>query len=190
MGTHTSTFKPNGTVNVDKAKLQEMFRMALVTPDLRESKDSLHSLSTLLRDNAASNERVTADVLYTALPEDMAKRLQSRRDTFISNCIGTALYIVGKVEKDAYIDPNVAHESYLKDLREIKTPVAASLVVWRDVEDGNIRVAHMGVVTAGNLIETSLVSYRFGYMSRFIENRTLSHMAKTYGEKYTFLATQ
>ncbi len=183
----TSAPRPNG-ITVDKAALQKMFLTALEIPDLRASKDSLHSLSTLLRENAVATERAKADVLYMDLPEAVAARMQSCRDTYRSNCIGSALYIVGMAVKDAYIDPNMAHNGYLLGLKEIKTPTAGSLIVWRESDADHVRIKHMGVVTTGGSLETSLVSYRFGYMSRFIENRTIPDMAKTYGNNYVLLS--
>jgi hypothetical protein len=60
----------------------------------------------------------------------------------VSNCIGTALYIVGEEEYDE--GKNIGREEYFSNLNFSKIPRKGCLVVWAEKDKGPF---HAGVIT-------------------------------------------
>jgi hypothetical protein len=78
---------------------------------------------------------------------EFQQRLQHARELdqllHPSNCIGTALYLIGEIEEDNPIDPWLAYPSFLCRLQELKYPCKECIVAWHEFES----VAHCAVVT-------------------------------------------
>ncbi len=60
----------------------------------------------------------------------LQERTEQCRWTTRSNCIGTALYLAGEIERDEFVDLHLAHADYLSMLQRQDLPVEGSLVAW------------------------------------------------------------
>lgn len=88
-----------------------------------------------------------------------------------SNCIGTALFIVGETKTDKYVDTAKVNKPFLLELRRIESPIPGALIVWpRSSKKYRVMVAHMGVIVS---IEPILVTHRAGRNGLFLENEPL-----------------
>ncbi len=112
-----------------------------------------------------------------------------------SNCIGTALYIVGEIANDVPVSTVDAYRIYLKPLLLVESPFIGCLVAWHPdlPPDGSYSeceyTVHMGIVTgfdgkdgAGSPLITSR-SGRFGYLN---ENQPLSELRDSYHGEFAF----
>ena len=66
------------------------------------------------------------------------------------NCVGTAMYIAGLVEKDGYLGSHTAYERFLKNLDPIESPEQGCLISWETEEEGKKLIDHVGVVVTAN----------------------------------------
>ena len=93
-----------------------------------------------------------------------------------SNCIGTALYIVGEEEKDKPGDIFKIH-SRLSKLARVSHPVIGCLASWERGSFPRIIVAHLGVVTS---LHPLLIAERHESEGEFGENRLFSDIHREY----------
>lgn len=118
-----------------------------------------------------------------------------------SNCVGTALYLIGEQPSDAYVYNNESrgkfplegdHTSYFETLEETDEPVLGGLVVWKAGKNSfpANKVYHAGVIVNTDPI---LVAHRDGFSGPFHRNMPLEIVNEKYkdffGEKgnITFL---
>ncbi len=90
-----------------------------------------------------------------------------------SNCIGTALYVVGEQGEDEFLYRG-AYDSYLKKLEVLHSPVKGCLVAWQDPMSDIKAVYHMGIVITTDPI---LVTHRVGTEGVVIEKQPLSEIS-------------
>ncbi|MDE1860958.1 MAG: hypothetical protein KGH72_04555 [Candidatus Micrarchaeota archaeon] len=108
------------------------------------------------------------------------ERAELCRNTLRSNCIGTALYLVGMQSDDEFIGDHqgMLFRSLLSSLRRLDEPAVGCLVAWQwDHRPGMPYVYHMAVVTA---TEPLLATHRSGRNEPVYEQHTLSDIAKAY----------
>ncbi|MCL5419979.1 MAG: hypothetical protein M1354_03850 [Candidatus Marsarchaeota archaeon] len=129
--------------------------------------------------------------------DDMAARIEECRGSRRSNCIGTALYIVGEIEEDRHIEPHLAQE-YLMGMETVERPELGCLVAWQEevrpivrydasvlrfygsdaekyeeiVRDNSFTLTlHLGVMT---YTDPLLVTSRWGFKGKFFIDQPLS----------------
>ncbi|HUB92446.1 MAG TPA: hypothetical protein VL945_00640 [Candidatus Saccharimonadales bacterium] len=102
--------------------------------------------------------------------KESIERMRLCVDTFRSNCIGTALYIVGMQGHDSYRNPRLILGEEERRLQRIPSPEIGCLVSWQESltfasEKGRpIEVYHMGVVLSTDPIK---VAHRDGTKGPF-----------------------
>ena len=110
------------------------------------------------------------------LPEAFLERMAECRQTIRSNCIGTALYIVGEYEKDEAGDIFKIHPRLTK-LPRVSRPVIGCLASWERGPVPQIVVAHLGVVTS---LHPLLVTERQGSDGEFLEDTPFPRIHRDY----------
>lgn len=105
----------------------------------------------------------------------LEERLKLVRNTKRSNCIGTALFLVGLYEEDRFLSPKAAYERYLSNLEELDLPEIGCLVSFGKT----FKVAHLGVVTS---LEPLKVTEREWTEGPFSENSDFWKLKRTYEE--------
>ena len=99
--------------------------------------------------------------------QELNTRIELCKGTLRSNCIGTALYLVGERHLDEYVYGDV-YRSYLSYMERSSSAVENCLFAWqRQLKDG-IYVVHMGVVVS---IDPLLMTHRVGAQGEFLENK-------------------
>ncbi|MDE1860744.1 MAG: hypothetical protein KGH72_03415 [Candidatus Micrarchaeota archaeon] len=102
------------------------------------------------------------------------RRIQKCEGTMQSNCIGTAMYLVGMQPEDRYVgdDRRRVFEDILKSLQRIDEPRKGCLVSWqREDHDGTVDVIHVAVVTSAQPL---LVMHRAGAYEPFYKGIDIS----------------
>lgn len=72
-----------------------------------------------------------------------------------TNCIGTALFLTGIVDKDKYLDSDGVKREILPNLKRLEQPEEGAIVTW----ENDTSVIHMGVVVSINPL---LLTHRLG----------------------------
>jgi hypothetical protein len=105
------------------------------------------------------------------------ERVTLCRHTKRSNCVGTALYIIGAQKEDRSVDlvdsDLESLTAYLKKLEQIPAPIEGCLVVW----EGLIPITHIGVVTSVNPL---LITNRHGAGGSFVEDESFEDLNRKY----------
>jgi hypothetical protein len=119
--------------------------------------------------------------------EGIKERIESRRGTFESNCIGTSLYITGESNSDICVGTENVYADYIHGrLLEFKQPpMNWCLVAWQIAKGppyvpnvtNDVIIVHMGVVTS---MDPLLVTNRVGYCDEFIENKSFEELNQQY----------
>lgn len=100
-----------------------------------------------------------------------------------SNCIGTALFLVGEQPTDDFIygrglDGNfplgMDHTDYIESMEEIPEPKTGCLVAWENIGKN---IIHLGVIVNQNPI---LVAHRDGANGPFYKSMPLDKVNETY----------
>jgi hypothetical protein len=111
------------------------------------------------------------------LPLDFTRRIDLCKDTFRSNCIGTAMYIVGEQQNDTTLSTKTSYGLYLRTLKSIQDPVVGCVAAWvwraewwlnpsrTRIIENNIEIFHMGVVTSSDPL---LITHRKSSNGQFI----------------------
>ena len=88
-----------------------------------------------------------------------------------SNCVSTALFITGEIDKDKYVNPRTVYSSVLKKLQKIESPRLGCIVAWTFDLGSSIYVEHMAVVTA--TVPHTLVTHRKALVGSLVENQPI-----------------
>lgn len=100
--------------------------------------------------------------------EEYTRRLATIVEEAPSNCIGTALYLTGKIPEDLERWPSeFSFFNLCKnfDLERIAEPEKLSLACWTRKEGDDFYVMHMGVVTG---LDPLVITSRHGYQGHFV----------------------
>lgn len=105
------------------------------------------------------------------------QRLELIRNIRQSNCIGTALYLVGLQDQDDFV---LTHEAqrYLSNLSRLVEPVEGCLVAWLNNDNSDhevISIPHMGVIT---LERPPCITHRDGRDGLVLVNESLARLTK------------
>lgn len=104
--------------------------------------------------------------------KEINRRAALCKGTRRSNCIGTALYLVGEKEKDEF--ESIWNVPELTHLKISKTPILGCLIAWQTYS----RTRHLGVVTS---ITPLLITHREGNSDLFFENEYFEVADRPYG---------
>jgi hypothetical protein len=99
------------------------------------------------------------------LPLEFKDRTALCKGTHRSNCVGTALFILGRLEEDYHIEPNEANK-YLEPLSASYSLSVGCLVGWHSRLTAEL--IHLAVVTS---VDPRLITHRTGINGKFIENQ-------------------
>ena len=109
--------------------------------------------------------------------KEFCKFMQNRIDTLqkkdCSNCAGTALYIVGELEKDEYIS-RIHYKNKLESLDLTNSIQIGLLIAWHDKSKTS---EHIGVIVNTNPL---LIANRRGRHGYFEPHETLKEINETY----------
>ena len=100
-------------------------------------------------------------------------RITNLVNSGISNCTGTALYIVGELDEDRYIHKN-EHTNILSKLLRKEYPDIGFLIGWWDGDS----IYHLGVITNENPL---LITNRRGHIGSIKRNESFEETNKIYG---------
>ena len=102
----------------------------------------------------------------------IAERRRNLKDDF-SNCISTALYLVGETDNDSHIE---YPDKYIQKLKKTDNPSLGCLIDWEDIISGTY---HMAVIVKENPL---MLSTRNGSGENFIKNQLFSETDSIYKE--------
>ncbi len=109
----------------------------------------------------------------------LEERLREVTGTKKSNCIGTALYLVGLVNTDECIDPSTIRSTPFASLLKIEQPVVGGLIAWLEQDSGYTDVIHLGVVANTSPL---LIHNRHGCYGQFYLNQPFQEVNNSYGQ--------
>jgi hypothetical protein len=116
--------------------------------------------------------------------ELIRQRITSCKDSLSANCAGTALYIVGEISKERFLE-RVDLDYYLSRLKPMAKPIEGCLVTWEFTDwqspPFKRKVSHIGVITSTAPL---LVTNRNGKGGKFIENQPFREANRYYGSDY------
>jgi hypothetical protein len=99
--------------------------------------------------------------------DEIRRKINLTKDLRISNCIGTALFLVGERDYDEHYEPGPeVYYEHLGDLKELWRPLKGCLIAWQ-LRGNHSEVHHMGIVTSTDPL---LVTHRPGVDMLVIEN--------------------
>jgi hypothetical protein len=126
----------------------------------------------------------------TEFQKRFEERLDEVRRTDKSNCIGTALYLVGEQGTDKDISPELAYPIFLRNFQEIENPIEGCLAAWQQkmsfsgwlrqaigVREWGPQIPHLGVITDTNPL---LITHRAGLCERVVEGDEFSEVRDRY----------
>lgn len=110
------------------------------------------------------------------IKKDFYKMIAERRRNLeddCSNCVGTALYLVGEIDNDLHIEhPN----QYIKNLKKTDKQLLGCLIDWEDTISG---IYHIAVIVKENPLT---LSTRNGKNEKFIKNQLFLEVDSIYKE--------
>ena len=97
----------------------------------------------------------------------------------VSNCIGTALFLVGEQLTDDFVYGtifylNMDHTDYIESMEEVSEPKTGCLVAWENI---GRNIIHLGVIVNENPV---LVAHRDGSKGQFHKNMPLERVNEIY----------
>ena len=111
--------------------------------------------------------------------EEFERRLRIARwrdqELYPSNCIGTALYLVGEIEEDIDIGVHTAYNNYFRHLNVSLNPQIGSLIAWQHQEPR--KIVHCAVITR---LEPLEVAHREGCKGTVETNQPIESVKRTY----------
>lgn len=115
--------------------------------------------------------------------EILKKRINKVKPSYTknTNCIGTALYLTGLIDKELALCPDVVFNTFLKNLDKFSideiVPEVGTLIAYEHVYRGGICVLHMGVVTDTEPIR---LMHRQGYAGMIMIDDSIERLNKEY----------
>lgn len=109
---------------------------------------------------------------------EFKRRLELIKDTRQSNCIGTALYLVGLQDLDSHLSTFQVDREYLSGLSRLVEPIEGCLVAWLNNDNSDhriISVPHMGVIT---IEHPPCITHRDGANGPVLVNESLARLTK------------
>ncbi len=106
--------------------------------------------------------------------EFIMKKIEDLEKKGVSNCIGTALYLVGEIPNDVCLDEG-EYERILDEMTNIDFPLQGSLIGWLDKKDKDLY--YMGVVTSE---VPFLITNRRGINGKVVFNEPFKKVDKDY----------
>ena len=88
----------------------------------------------------------------------------------LTNCIGTALFLVGEIDEERVVWDTEEIIRYLSRLKVLEKPEKGCIVSWEDKFSRCINPAHVGIVTN---IDPLLVTSRAGIYREGVGNRPI-----------------
>jgi len=106
------------------------------------------------------------------------KLVQARESNAGKNCIGTALFLCGVVDKDEAIGPLLATRT-VSQMRKLPKPEIGCLMAFMGEFAGMASVIHLGVVTNVSPLK---LTYRDGGSGNLIEEDPATNVYNQYGD--------
>lgn len=125
------------------------------------------------RDRAAA---LAAPEALRGYLDGLRRRTELCRGTHRSNCLGTALFIVGEVDRDEFIH-SCMMPHFLGKMKEIDAPFAGCLVSFEKGADDFREVTHLGVAVSAN---PPLLANRRGCNGTLIESEPIGATTRAY----------
>jgi hypothetical protein len=140
---------------------------------MTKTKSKVESRKTLSERAATTIEESQKKIDF----KEMEKRLAKCENGTDSNCVGTALYIIGQIKEDKYKDTTTVYETYLSYLNVLDKPSKGTIIAWHMSVDGKIETKHMGIVVS---TEPVIVASRLGNQGIFDPKLSLETLEEHY----------
>ncbi len=98
--------------------------------------------------------------------DELKLRVVLSRGSMQSNCMGTAMFLIGEQKEDRYLDICCRQREMLDRMIQLPKPTRASIAVWYK-NAPEFMIEHMGVIVS---VDPILVTHRTGCDDEFIEN--------------------
>ena len=141
--------------------------------------------SSMLLSQHKNVEKTLSVNVEQTLSANVVRRIELAKckgynDEPLSNCIGTALYLIGRRSLDEHIDPEKAYQIvHSNKYKGLKSPRIGSIITWESLDS----VDHMGLVVGKDPL---LITERVGYGGPLIEENPYWLVNKRYHEKKNY----